>query len=179
MRLFLMILRKVIIIVDMNIVLKIVRKFNIYIHRFYYRFLCPNITLGNNFNFRSHFLINYSKEARIIVGDNNFFNNYCSLNVRHELKIGNNCIFGEGVKIYDHNHKFSLANIPVIEQGFSCKRVEIGNNCWIGSNVVILAGAKIGDNVVIGAGCTINQIIEPDMIVRNIQELCIDQINFK
>ncbi|MBS6956410.1 MAG: acyltransferase [Enterocloster asparagiformis] len=174
-----MTLREVQIIVDMDIMRKVLRKLNICIHRLYYIYCCPNIALGHNFNFRSGFVMNYAREARITIGDNNFFNNWCSLNVQYKLKIGDNCIFGEGVKIYDHNHKFNKANVPVFEQGFSCKCVEIGNNCWIGSNVIILAGAKIGDNVVIGAGCTIDRTIESNRIVRNRQELYIDKIDYK
>lgn len=39
--------------------------------------------------------------------------------------------------------------------------VNIGNDVWIGANVVILPGVTIGNNVVIGAGAVVTKDI-PD-----------------
>ena len=43
----------------------------------------------------------------------------------------------------------------------------VGKDCWIGSNVTILKGVRIGDNTVIGAGCLIRQDIPANSIVYN------------
>lgn len=67
---------------------------------------------------------------------------------------------------------FKSKDERIINQGFKTGKVKIGNNCWIGSNVVILKGVTIGDNVVIGAGCVITESVENNKIVRN-------QINMK
>ena len=37
--------------------------------------------------------------------------------------------------------------------------IKVGNNVWIGGNVVVLPGVTIGDNVVIGAGSIVNKDI--------------------
>ena len=37
------------------------------------------------------------------IGDNVFFNNGTSIAAKEKIEIGDNCIFGENVKIYDHN----------------------------------------------------------------------------
>jgi acetyltransferase-like isoleucine patch superfamily enzyme len=37
------------------------------------------------------------------------------------------------------------------------KSVKIGNNVWIGANVVILPGVEIGDNTIIGAGSIVTK----------------------
>lgn len=44
------------------------------------------------------------------------------------------------------------------------KSVTIGNNVWIGGNVVICPGVHIGNNVVIGAGSVVTRDI-PDWVV--------------
>ena len=40
----------------------------------------------------------------------------------------------------------------------------IGNNVWIGGNVVILSGVTIGDNVTIGAGSVVTKDIPNDSL---------------
>ena len=39
--------------------------------------------------------------------------------------------------------------------------IEIGNNCWLGGNVIVLPGVKIGNGCVIGAGSVVTHDI-PD-----------------
>ena len=109
--------------------------------------------------------INVDKKAHCAI-EGAFFNYGCSISCLHSIKIGKNCIFGENVKIYDHNHIFKKANIPFSKQGFKTKEIVIGNNVWIGSNCVILKGVCIGDNVVVGANCVISENIPPNTLVK-------------
>lgn len=81
------------------------------------------------------------------------------------IVIEDNCIFGECVKIYDHNHRFSNLNKKIAEQGYSLGEIYIEKNCWIGSNVVILKGVHIGEGSVIGANCTISEDLSPLSVV--------------
>lgn len=134
------------------------------------------ISIGSGFSLRKGVIFRIKKTGRIIIGNNVFFNNYCTLSSIGEITIGNDCIFGEGVRIYDHNHRYCCSNIPIYEQGYKVKPVIIGDNCWIGSNVVILPGATIGDNSVIGAGVVVYGRIPEDSVVKNIQKLQIDKI---
>lgn len=87
------------------------------------------------------------------------------------ITIGNNTIFGENVKVYDHNHQYKDIQTHIYKQGYSYAPISIGSNCWIASNVVILKGVTIGDNCVIGAGCVIYKDIPSDTIVVNKQDL--------
>lgn len=93
--------------------------------------------------------------------------------------IGSNSIFGENVKIYDHNHRFNMPNRLIKNSGYSYGSVSIGSNCWIGSNVILLKGAEIGNNCVIGAGCVIDSKIPSNSIVTNTRELKIQKIRYK
>lgn len=110
--------------------------------------------------------ITFEKTGFLKIGKNCFFNRNCSINVMSKTVIGNNCIFGENVYIYDHNHKFSDKTKLIKKQGYKLKNTIIEDNCWIGSNVVILAGTIIGENSIIGAGCIISGTIPKNSIVR-------------
>ena len=100
------------------------------------------------------------KKRKIVIGDNCFFNRRCSFTALEEIKIGNDCIFGENVKIYDHNHNTNRKDGLFRKQGYTTKKVEIGNNVWIGTSTIILPGVKIGNNVVVAAGSIVTKSIE-------------------
>lgn len=136
------------------------------------------LKIGKGTTWRRCFSIMKATDAKIEIGDNCFFNNDCSINANHLIKIGGGSLFGENVKIYDHNHRFN-ENKPIKTQGFSNGTVVIGNRCWIGSNVVILKGAEIGNNCVIGAGCVVSGKVPDNSIVKMKQTVEIEEIRYK
>lgn len=94
--------------------------------------------------------------GKINIGEKVFFNHDCSLTCNGAgITIGDGTIFGEGVRIYDHNHQYKDTTRPIKEQGYTSAPVKIGRHCWIGSNVVVLKGVTIGDNCVVGVGVVI------------------------
>lgn len=124
-----------------------------------------HLELEKQVSFRKGMIINISDDAIVRVGKKTFFNNYCSINAHGEIAIGSDCLFGEGVKIYDHNHIFYTEK-KTNEQSYSVGKVVIGNNCWICSNVIILKDAEIGDNCTISAGCIIKDKVPHNSLVR-------------
>ena len=139
-----------------------------------------SIKLGNNISFRKYCHILAYPKSSLIIHNNVFFNNYCSINCLGSIEIGEKSIFGEGVKIYDHNHRYSFnseGTLGVERQNFNIGFVEIGKNCWIGSNVTILNNVAIGDNVIIGANCLIYKSVPSNTIVKHREDLIISDIN--
>ncbi len=124
------------------------------------------IWFKENVHFRKRSTICIRGNGRLIIGANTFFNNGISINCHNSIEIGADCLFGEDVKIYDHNHRFRDKKIPIAKQGYSIGLISIGNNCWIGSNVVILKNVVIGNDVVIGANCVIFENIPSNTIVK-------------
>lgn len=134
----------------------------------FYKFIYgKKIKFGKNVTFRKGFSLMISKNGKVIIEDGCFFNNYCSINAMNEIYIGSNSIFGENVKIYDHNHVFKYFGKLVKNQGYKVDKINIGKNCWIGSNVCILKGAQIGDNSIIGANEVVKKYIAADNIYIN------------
>lgn len=125
------------------------------------------VKFGRRTTFRNNFNIMIENNGKIEIGKDCFFNNGCSINSLQYVSIGNGTIFGENSHIYDHNHKFRNTGQNIKYQGYSISPVHIGNQCWIGTNVVILKGVKIGDNVVIGAGCVIEHDIQDNAVVTS------------
>lgn len=136
-------------------------------------------SIGKNVTFRKGFsIVLEGEDSKLEIGDNCFFNNYCSINCLNHIEIGSGTIMGEGVKIYDHNHRFSNKSLPLKKQGYSLGEVTIGEKCWIGSNVTILKGASIGDGCIIGAGCVIDFKVDNNMLVKNNERYQIESVKF-
>ena len=70
------------------------------------------------------------------------------------------------VLILGGNHRFDRLDIPMMFQGnVEYAPVEIGNDVWIGSRVIILPGLKIGEGSIIGAGSVVTKDVMPYSIV--------------
>lgn len=90
----------------------------------------------------------------------NFFANYnCTMLDVAKITIGDNCFMAPNVAIYTAGHPIHPdARNSMYEYGIP---VTIGDNVWIGGNVVICPGVTIGSNCVIGAGSVVTRDI-PD-----------------
>ena len=114
----------------------------------------------NSFYIEPPFYCDYG--YNIEVGEN-FYSN-------HNLIIldGNKVIFGDNVFIaptcgfYTAGHPLDYKER---NKGLEYARpIKVGNNVWIGGNVVVLPGVTIGDNVVIGAGSVVNKDIPSNSV---------------
>jgi acetyltransferase-like isoleucine patch superfamily enzyme len=112
------------------------------------------LSLGNKFRMRSGSKIRVRKKADVMIGDNTSLNHGCMIISHDQIHIGSGVQFGPNVLIYDHDHDYrqkdGLRNLL-----YRTAPIKIGDNVWIGANVVILQGSKIGNNSVIGAGAII------------------------
>lgn len=131
--------------------------------KIYIKGIKSKIILGMGFKSRNYLNLRVIN-SKLVIGDNVFFNNNCSITCLESITIGNNCLFGEGVKIYDHNHLFE-AGVTLNKNDFTYAPIAIGEECWIGSNAVILKGVTIGDNCVIGAGVIVYKDIPSGSIL--------------
>ncbi len=95
--------------------------------------------------------------SHIEMGKNVFINYNCTILDVAKVKIGDNCQFAPNVAIYTAGHPIHpVSRNSLYEYG---KEVTIGNNVWLGGNVVICPGVHIGDNAVIGAGSVVTKDI--------------------
>lgn len=114
--------------------------------------------------------------THIHTGDNFFANYNCTILDVAKVEIGKNVMFAPNVAVYTAGHPIhpEMRNSGY-EYGIS---VKIGDNVWIGGNVVITPGVTIGDNTVIGAGSVVTKDIpanvvaagNPCRIIREITE---------
>ena len=103
--------------------------------------------------------------SKLKIGNNVSINRGCVLHAGGAIEIGNDVLIGPNVTIYSQNHNFENTTIPINQQGYTTKKVSIGNNVWIASNVTILPGVTIANNCVIGANTLVTKNIEENSVV--------------
>lgn len=132
------------------------------------------IKTNKNFSITAPFYCDYG--YNITIGENFYAN--------HNLMIldGNKVTFGDNVFIAP-NCTFSTAGHPLDKkrrnEGLEYAHpITVGSDVWIGANVTVLPGVRIGSNVVIGAGSLVNKDIprnslafgSPCKVIRKISE---------
>lgn len=90
--------------------------------------------------------------------------------------IGNHVMMGPNCCIYSFNHRHDRIDVTMDVQGAEEERiVRIDDDVWIGSNVIILPGVKIGKGSIIGAGTVVTKDVpeysvfcgNPGKVVKN------------
>ncbi len=132
--------------------------------------------IGKNFYSRRKICIRVQDGGKLIIGDRSFFNDGTMITCLKNIKIGNDVRIGQNVLIYDHDHNYKGEDI-IDKQGMSLNDVIIEDNVWIGSNTIILKGAKIGSGSVIAAGSIIKDNIPKNSLVYCKKELIIKNKN--
>lgn len=86
--------------------------------------------------------------------------------IKGKCTIGKHVMMGPDCTIYTRNHNFSDITKPMMEQGYAEeKEVIIGDDVWIGGNVTILPGVKIGSHSIIGACSVVTKDVPEYAIV--------------
>ena len=93
--------------------------------------------------------------GQVEVGKNTWIGPFTILDGSGGLLIGDNCSISAGVQIYSHDSvqwAISGGNDP-----YEYAETEIGDNCYIGPNSIIVKGVKIGKGTIIGANSFVNK----------------------
>lgn len=100
--------------------------------------------------------------SNIYIGENFFANYHCVMLDVAPITIGDNVMFAPNVSLYTAGHPVHpLSRNSGYEYG---KPITIGNNVWLGGNVVVNPGVTIGDNVVVGSGSVITKDLPANSI---------------
>ena len=106
------------------------------------------------------FYCDYGKHIR--VGKRFFANFHFTVLDEAMVTIGDDCFIGPNVSIYTACH--STDPVKRNTRMEWAEPVTIGDNVWIGGDVVILPGVTVGDNVTIGAGSVVTRDIPSNTI---------------
>lgn len=103
-----------------------------------------NVNIERNANFGCGFGVS--------IGDNSGIGINCS--VPNDIVIGANVMMGPECTILALNHRFDRVDVPMCQQGSQePRRTVIGDDVWIGREVLMTPGRNVARGTVIAARC--------------------------
>jgi acetyltransferase-like isoleucine patch superfamily enzyme len=101
-----------------------------------------------------------SATGRIRLGQRVYLSRGVTIGAVDLVEIGDYALVGPGCYITDGDHRFSDLVLPVPEQGMRSKGPTVlEDNVWLGANVVVTSGVRIGRRSVIGANSVVTRDI--------------------
>jgi len=99
----------------------------------------------------------------VVIGDDCAINSGTVIYSGNGVRIGNAVLIAANCTLAATNHAFADPDRRIRDQGFQPSRggIVIGDDVWLGANVVVLDGATIGDGAVIAAGSVVRGTVEP------------------
>jgi len=125
------------------------------------------VVIGKRCILESNIHFNYDgiwkKDPSIFIKDYVFIGFDCEFNIRKSIIIGKNCKIASGCRFIDHDRGIK-AGVLIGPQAGKEQAIELKEDVWLGSNVIILKGVVIGSGAVVGAGSVVTKSILPNEI---------------
>ncbi|MDY6796333.1 MAG: acyltransferase [Actinomycetota bacterium] len=125
------------------------------------------IVVGRNCSLDTLCRLFAANDATLSIGENVGVGPYDIINAFDNCTIGKNTMLSPYVNINCADHGMELGE-PMRLQGGTYGPVVIGEDCWIGSQVVILKGVTIGEGAVVAAGAVVSRDVPPYAIAAGV-----------
>ncbi len=122
------------------------------------------------FNFRG------LPHAGIRIGKNCLISEFNVLRGQGGITIGDSVYTSPGVQLIAVNHVYADLNRPIIDQGITAEGIIVEDDVWIGSNVVILDGVRVGKGAIVAAGAVVTKDVPSHTIVGGVPAKVIKEI---
>lgn len=90
------------------------------------------------------------------------------LDARGGLRIGEATMVGIRAVVLTSSHRFERLDVPMRDQGLDYAPVSIGDDVWIGANVVLLPGVNVGSGSIVAAGSVVTADVGEREIVGGV-----------
>jgi virginiamycin A acetyltransferase len=99
----------------------------------------------------------------VVIGEDCAINSGTVIYSGNGVTIGNAVLIAANCTLAATNHQFSDPHRRIRDQGFQPSRggIVIGDDVWLGANVVLLDGTHIGQGAIIAAGSVVRGEVEP------------------
>jgi acetyltransferase-like isoleucine patch superfamily enzyme len=108
--------------------------------------------------------VKVSGPGKIVIGKGSKITSDVILDGRAGIQIGQYSQIGFRSILITYTHRWQGTEM-ILNQGMEGASIVIGDDVWIGANVIVLPGIKIGDRAIVGAGSVVTHDIPAMAIV--------------
>lgn len=108
----------------------------------------------------------------IHIGKNVFINSDCKMQDQGGVFIGDDVLIGHNACLLTLNHDSD----PKARADMHPKPVYIEDKVWLGSNVTVLPGVRIGEGAIVAAGAVVTRDVEAGTVVGGVPAKLIKKI---
>ena len=126
------------------------------------------LTRGTQVRFAPN--VSFVNPERIAIGDRTRIGARCHVwagEIDGWIRIGSDCNFGPMCFLTASNYGIEKGT-PFLDQPKDDSGITIGNDVWVGTGVIVLAGVTIGDGSIIAAGAVVTSDIPAGVIAGGI-----------
>lgn len=107
------------------------------------------------------YIINKAKKRGLQIGENTRIIGFPRFGTEpYLITIGNHVTISSSVNLITHDGStWTIRDLPGYQQAMKFGRINVKDNCFIGSNATILPGVTIGPNSIVGAGSVVTKNI--------------------
>lgn len=104
---------------------------------------------------------------KIVIRRGAYINRYTMLDAHMSIEVGCDVMIGPFCFITDGDHGMTRGQL-VGHQPMNASPVVIGDGAWLGANVIVLKGVKIGAGAIVGAGSVVTRDVNENEIVAGV-----------
>jgi acetyltransferase-like isoleucine patch superfamily enzyme len=104
-----------------------------------------------------------TKNGSLVLGERVFINTGATVVANHSIVIGDGCLIGDLVAIFDSDHHAIEPSSPP-----RIAPVRIGTNVWLGRSAMVFPGVTIGDDAVVAAGSIVTSDVPTRTLVAGV-----------
>ena len=95
------------------------------------------------------------KNGDIVLGDRANLGFNCEIFSASTVHVGADVLMAAYTYLVGGDHLYDRVNIPVLQQGRTSRGIDVGSGAWLGAQVVVTDGSRVGRDAIIGAGAVV------------------------
>jgi acetyltransferase-like isoleucine patch superfamily enzyme len=95
------------------------------------------------------------KNGDIVVDNDANLGFNCEIFSAARVRVGKSVLMAAYTYLVGGDHLHDRTDIPVLEQGRTARGIDVDDNVWLGTHVVVTDGSRIGRDAIIGAGAVV------------------------
>ncbi|MDT8306181.1 MAG: acyltransferase, partial [Anaerolineae bacterium] len=115
--------------------------------------------------------------SHITIGRDSLIGEYTVIRGQGGVTIGDRVYTSPFTQLIAVNHVFDDPTRPFVDQGITAQGIVVEDDVWLGANVVVTDGVRIGKGAVVAAGAVVTRDVPPHTVAAGVPARVIKEID--